>query len=367
MIALPPEVVATMAASGLSVEVFDRLRRRLTEGGWRADENRLRCVVEAPAVGDIGGLPTDTAALRARGEQALRAGQVGIVLLNGGMATRFGERVKGVVEVSEGRSFLGLKVLDARRAAQRVGGPPVPVLLMNSRATTEATAHHLSARDHFGHPASSIWSFEQQWAVRLQPSGALFRDDEGRPSYYGPGHGDLPDCVQRSGLLERFEAAGGRYLLMSNVDNAAATLDPVLLGWHIEGGGALTVEVVDKHPGDVGGAPWRVDGRAQIVETFRLPAGVDPDASPVFNTNTLWFSAEALRGPAPLTWLMVRKQAGGRPTVQFERLIGELSASVDTRFVRVPRVGRATRFVPVKTPEDLAANRAWLTEAWGAR
>lgn len=367
MTTLPPEVVATMASSGLSVEVFEALRRRLVEGGWSPDENRVGGAVEAPAAGDVGRLPADVAALRARGEQALRAGEVGIILLNGGMATRFGERVKGVVEVDDGRSFLGLKVLDAARAAARVGGAPVPVMLMNSRATTDATARHLEAREHFSHPARSIWSFEQQWAVRLQPSGAVFREDDGRPSYYGPGHGDLPECIRRSGLLDRFEAAGGRYLLMSNVDNVAATLDPVLLGWHIEAGGALTVEVVDKHPGDVGGAPWRLDGRAQIVETFRLPAGVDPDTSPVFNTNTLWFSTSALRAPATLTWLMVRKRAGGRPTVQFERLVGELSAFVDTRFVRVPRVGAATRFVPVKTPADLAANRAWLAEAWGSR
>ncbi len=367
MIALPPEVIATMASSGLSVEVFEGLRRRLVEGGWTSEENRIRGVVEAPHPGDVAALPADVSALRARGEQALRAGQVGVVLLNGGMATRFGERVKGVVEVTEGRSFLGLKVQDAGRAAARAGGPPVPVMLMNSRATTDATIRHLEARAHFGHPASSVWTFEQQWAVRLEPSGAVFCERDGRPSYYGPGHGDLPGCLIRSGLLDRFEAGGGRYLLMSNVDNVAATLDPVLLGWHIEAGGALTVEVVDKHTGDVGGAPWRVDGRPQIVETFRLPVGVDPDTSPVFNTNPLWFRTEALRAPAPLTWLMVRKRAGGRPTVQFERLVGELSASVDTRFVRVPRVGPTTRFVPVKTPQDLAANRAWLAEAWGSR
>ncbi len=271
MIALPPEVIATMASSGLSVEVFEGLRRRLVEGGWTSEENRIRGVVEAPHPGDVAALPADVSALRARGEQALRAGQVGVVLLNGGMATRFGERVKGVVEVTEGRSFLGLKVQDAGRAAARAGGPPVPVMLMNSRATTDATIRHLEARAHFGHPASSVWTFEQQWAVRLEPSGAVFCERDGRPSYYGPGHGDLPGCLIRSGLLDRFEAGGGRYLLMSNVDNVAATLDPVLLGWHIEAGGALTVEVVDKHTGDVGGAPWRVDGRPQIVETFRLP------------------------------------------------------------------------------------------------
>ena len=42
---------------------------------------------------------------RALGEAALRAGQVAVVVVNGGMATRFGNVVKGVVEVYDGKSF----------------------------------------------------------------------------------------------------------------------------------------------------------------------------------------------------------------------------------------------------------------------
>ncbi len=367
MTVLPPDVVRTMVNSGLSLAVFERLRTRLRSGRWTEASNRLPHPVEPPADRDIERLPADVKALRDRGESALRDGEVGVVLLNGGMATRFGEQVKGVVMVAGGASFLGLKLRDAQRAAARAGGPPVPVILMNSVATAAATALHLDHWDRFGMPGELVWSFEQHWAPRLCLDGELFRDAEGKPSFCGTGHGDLPECLAHSGLLDRFAERGGRHLLMSNVDNAAATLDPVLLGWHLTRGTALTVEVVDKVPGDAGGAPMRVGGRPQIVEAFRLPSDVAPDASPVFNTNTLWLSLEALRAPAELTWLRVQKVVAGQSVVQFERLVGELSAFVDTAFLHVSRAGLDSRFVPVKTPEDLASARDALLAVWSAR
>ena len=49
---------------------------------------------------------------------------------------------------------------------------------------------------------------------------------------------------------------------MSNVDNLGATLDPAIIGAHLEAneasGAKITAEVVAKEPGDKGGAPARV-------------------------------------------------------------------------------------------------------------
>jgi UTP--glucose-1-phosphate uridylyltransferase len=283
------------------------------------------------------------------------------------MATRFGGVVKGVVEVDDRRSFLGLKLLDALRTARACGAAPPIVVLMNSRATGDATAAHLRDNAFFGYPEDRIWSFEQQWTARLDERGDVFLEDDGQPSFYGPGHGDLGPCLRSSGLLERFVAAGGRTLLMSNVDNAVATLDVGLLGYHRRSGARITVELVDKWAGDAGGAPARVDGRLQIVEGFRFPRDFDQSRIPVFNTNTLWFETAALAAEHALTWFVVRKEVEGRPVVQFERLVGELTAFEPTRWLRVPRDGLETRFVPIKSPADLAATRASLLDAWTRR
>jgi UTP--glucose-1-phosphate uridylyltransferase len=359
---------ALLERAGPGIETLECLAARGLAGA--ETKNHVTGVLVGPGVGDICVLPTDSAELavhRQRGEAALRAGAAGIVVLNGGMATRFGGVVKGVVEVEGGRSFLGLKLLDALRAAESVGGPPPVVILMNSRATAEATQAHLEANDWFGYPAERVWSFEQHQLVRLAPDGRVFRDAEGRASFYGPGHGDLLPCLRKSGLLDRFAAAGGETLLMSNVDNTLATLDPALLGWHLAAGAEMTVEVVPKYEGDAGGAPVYVDGHLQIVEGFRFPPDFDQSVSPVFNTNTMWFSMAALRSDAELTWFTVSKRVERQPVVQFERLVGQLTASVPSAFLEVPREGCGSRFVPVKTPEDLERERAAICSAWAAR
>jgi len=99
---------------------------------------------------------------------------------------------------------------------------------------------------------------------RLKASAA------GLPVIVMTGHGDVPDALSESGLLSTFRARGGRYLWIANLDNLGATVDPLLLGEHIDRRGTLSVEVVEKE-GDKGGIPVRFQGRPVICEDFRLP------------------------------------------------------------------------------------------------
>jgi len=52
--------------------------------------------------------------------------------------------------------------------------------------------------------------------------------------------------------------------------------------------------------------------------------------------------------------------------VQVEHLVGELTAHLPTNFLRVGRTGPNTRFLPVKTPEDLTAIRGQIEAIYGA-
>jgi len=289
--------------------------------------------------------------LAALGEARLRAGQVGVVILAGGMATRFGGVVKAVVPAHGDRSFLQLKLADVAARGARA-------LVMSSFATHDAIVAHTRGHD--------VDVFPQMTALRLTPDGAPYRDAQGVLSPYATGHGDLTFALRASGALARFRAAGGTTLLMSNVDNLGATVDPAILGLHAESGAAITVEVVRKAPGDKGGAPALLDGVPQIIEGFRFPPGFDQDAIDVFNTNTFVLDAAAIDRDFDLPFYRVEKQVDGAAVIQFERLAGELTAHVPTRFVEVPRDGALTRFVPVKDPEELERQRA-LIEAVVAR
>jgi UTP--glucose-1-phosphate uridylyltransferase len=350
---LDPDSRALLDRYGFDQTQFLSLRDRFLKGELGVDGNRLTGKVEAPAAGDLSRLPaTDSAErkrLAARGIEAMRRGEVGCVVLAGGMATRFGGVVKAAVPALLGRTFLSLKLGGIRLTAEQIGAD-VPAFVMTSFATDAEVRRLLPDVSSKAVPASA---FAQFVSLRLRPDGELFRDGAG-VSPYAPGHGDLTFALRRSGVLGRFIARGGRVLYMSNVDNLAATLDPAVIGAHLESGRAVTAEVVSKDPGDTGGAPARVDGVLQIVESFRFPKDFNEDSVPVFNVNSFVLDAQAVDRDFPLTWFVVRKKVAGQEAIQFEHLVGELTAFVPTQCLHVDREGPDGRFQPVKDPEELA-------------
>jgi UTP--glucose-1-phosphate uridylyltransferase len=342
---------------------FGELRRRLLDEPFDRDQYRLRGRVEQPSAALITDLPAatgeDAERITGLGRRAIESGRVAAVVLNGGMATRFGGLAKGVLEPLPGRSFLDLKLNQIAVA----GGGRIGALVMNSFATEQPTAEHLErlAVD------LDVRQLSQLISLRLTPEGGLFLGADGRPSLHAPGHGDLPHVLGSSGELERMIEGGVRVIAISNVDNLGAGIDPLVIGMHLEQGRPLTVELVEPDAGDVGGFPALVDGAPMIVEMFRLPRGFDPAAIPVFNTNTFVCDARSLVDPPQLDWFAVPKQVDGRTAIQFERLVGQLSEHLEVGWLRVPRHGPASRFVPIKVPADIERRGEELQAVLGAQ
>lgn len=327
--------------------------------------NAVKGTLTPPAPDDVKPLPAlgtkDRAALRETGAAAIRRGEVASVILAGGMATRFGGVVKAVVPVLGDRTFLQIKHDDLRRLGDELACA-VPAWVMSSFATHEKIVEHASS---LVRPEVDV--FPQFVSLRLTPEGGLFREADGTLSAYATGHGDLTFALRRSGLLAKFRAAGGRLVVMSNVDNLGATLDPAIIGFHLAHGAAITAEVVRKETGDKGGAPARLDGVPQIIEGFRFPKAFDQDSIPVFNTNTFVLDAAAIDRDFELPFYKVEKQVEGRTAIQFERLVGELTAFLPTRFVEVQREGPDGRFLPAKDPEELARRLPMIEQVVNAR
>ena len=354
----------TLERYGFDAARFAALRTELAAGAFPAARNAERDPVFPPSESDLTMLAApDSAAARALAAQGLAAierGEVAVVILNGGMATRFGGLVKGVVEVFAGKSFLALRLQDVANARGRV-----PVFLMNSFATDQGTRDHLAAQRYFGLPSDQAHVFTQRISIRLTPEGELFRDANGRVSLYAPGHGDLFECLAAAEGFQRFVAGGGKHLLVSNVDNIGASLSPLVLGTHIASGKPVTVEVAARTPGDTGGAPARVRNRVEVLEGFRFPPEFDFERLQVFNTNTMVLDVDAVRPDYTFSWFRADKKVEGRPAVQFERLMGQVTAFRDAGYLVVPREGADSRFLPIKTPDDLVRLRPVLQARCG--
>jgi UTP--glucose-1-phosphate uridylyltransferase len=369
--ALPADLRARLEARGFDAErlvalarpLFERARSTGAAAAPAPERNRIQGAVEPPRAGDIVDAPEpgtpEHRRLEEKGLDALRRGEVALAVLAGGMATRMGGVVKALVEASDGRTFLDLRLGENRAMSERAGAP-VPLWLMTSDATDDPTRDALVARGAPPHVAT----FLQDVGLRLTPQGHLLRGRDGEPSTYSPGHGDLPDALRRSGLLQGFVAKGGRYVWIANLDNLGATVDPALLGVFIERDSKLMVEVAPKAAGDRGGIPvWAdapADGagsvrRLQVLEEFRLPRGFDAGAVRVFNTNTFLARADVLLGArVQWGWFEVEKKVDDATAIQFERLLQELTSAVPATYVKVPREGAASRFLPVKDYDELA-------------
>jgi len=372
------ELRPSVAEFAFDAAAFDALRSRLERGYLSLNTTRLPRPPDTldslpnPPVHDfrtfgprVAEGERDLGRLAERGRFALRHGRAAVLILNGGMATRFGGVPKGVVPVVEDQpeTFLWVKLAQVAKLIRDLGAT-IPVIVMHSFATQAVSHKHLEEIGWAGIPEDMRFEFSQSIMPRITPEGVPLATKPGAEAlpdttvYTAPGHGDTLMRLRASGILHKLRQDGVEHMLVSNVDNLGAELDPILLGGHIEAidaGAHMSVEVV-RREGDKGGCVGVIAGRPVIIEEFRLPNDCDYDRYPQFNTNTLWFWLSAIDRDFDLDWFPVEKEIEGPDgrvlkVVQFEQLIGQATEHLEAHYFEVDR---ERRFLPIKTWEDLA-------------
>ncbi len=359
-----------MRANGVAdvaVKTFAHYYERLRAGeaGVLA-ESEIEPVAELP---DADELPDDE-----EGARSALARTV-VIKLNGGLGTSMGMTgPKSLLEVKDGLTFLDItvrQILDLRRRTDA----PLPLVLMNSFATREASLAALEPYDELavdGVAADFLQSKVPKLAAEdLSP--ASWPADPGL-EWAPPGHGDLYPSLLSSGMLDALLDGGYRYAFVANVDNLGAVMEPRILAWFAREQIPFLMEVADRTAADRKGGHLarRPDGGLVLREIAQTPdadveAFQDTARHRFFNTNTLWIDLRALRGVLDerggvlgLPMIVNRKtvdpgDASSTPVIQLETAMG---AAIDVfdgaRAVRVPR----DRFAPVKTTDDLLALRS---------
>ena len=361
--------VAKMRGDGAHEEAIDAFLSgydRLTQ-----DARTLMPSAELEPVGDI---PALQDLPDADAGDVLR--HVALIKLNGGLATSMGlQQPKSIMEARDGRSFLDI-IVGQTLALRRRHGVALPLVLMDSEATRDATLEALRAYSEA--PAAGLApDFMQSMIPKLDAETLAPVSWPAAPAleWCPPGHGDVYGALRRSGMLAALREQGIRYAMISNADNLGAQLDPRVPAHMAAGGIPFEMEVVlgteaDRKGGHL--ARRRDDGRLVLRESAQTP----PDDAASFrdyrrwryyNTNNLWVDLDVLAqtlersgGVLALPLIVNRKTVDPRasdstPVIQLESAMGAAIESFDgAQLLLVPR----TRFAPVKTTDDLLVLRS---------
>jgi hypothetical protein len=353
------------------------------------------------------------------GELALQNGTAGVLTLAGGAGSRWTGGA-GVVKAihpfcrleDDWRTFVGIHLAKSRRVS-RQWNVSIPHVFTTSYLTHEPVEAHLRDHGNYGYdgglylsPGRSIglrmvptardlrflWEQTPQQTLDVQKQkvresvhAALIKwaQNAGEASDYRTnvplqclhpvGHWyEFPNMLL-NGVLRRAlaEHPNLRYLLLHNIDTLGTDLDPGLLGLHIYGKAALTVEVIPRTIEDRGGGLARVDGTVRLVEGLALHDERLEFELSWYNSGTMWLDIDRLlkvfgldraslsdsgrvlqgvrdvasRMPNYITIKDVKKRWGrGQedvyPVSQFEKIWGDMTALSDlhSQYVVVSRM-----------------------------
>ncbi|MGO9111311.1 MAG: UTP--glucose-1-phosphate uridylyltransferase [Thermoguttaceae bacterium] len=339
---------------------------------------------------------------RARGHQALAAGQVGVILVAGGQGTRLGfDHPKGMFLIGpvSGRTLFQIHIEKVLSTARR-HGVRIPLYLMTSPATHEETLRFLAAHDRFGMAEEDLRVFCQGTMPAVDAAtGRILLEAPDRLATSPNGHGGMLAAFAESGAMADAQRRGIRQLFYFQVDNPLVDIAGAeYIGYHILSDSQMTSQVIGKRdPLEKVGNVVDVDGRLMVIEYSDLPDDVarktNPDGSLAIWAGSiavhvfdLDFLCRAKDQVDSLPYHFAHKKvayidAAGRRVepakanaIKFERFIFDLMPAA--RNAIVVEVDPASAFAPLKnasgaaadTPESVKAqisdlHRQWLREA----
>lgn len=213
---------------------------------------------------------------RSLGEECLRAGKAGVLLVAGGQGSRLGfDGPKGVLPIAP-VSQASLFALHAGKvlALSRRYGAPLPFYIMTSEANDQATRAFFAENSYFGLAAQNVRFFVQGMWPALSRDGKIILEKPHRIFMSPDGHGGILSALRTHGMLSDMQARCLDVLFYFQVDNPMVEVaDPVFLGLHRERRADISVKVCAKRDADEGlGVVALRSGRNAIVEYSDLTA-----------------------------------------------------------------------------------------------
>ena len=209
-----------------------------------------------------------------RGVQAVQAGKVGAVLLEGGQGTRFGlDSPKGMLKIGvEKELYLFEQLVHNLLDVVEQTGAWVPLFIMTSKINHADTVSFFKEKNYFGYRQDYVFFFVQKMAPSVSYEGKFYLRGKDELASSPNGNGGWFSSLADAGLLDKIKALGVEWLNVFAVDNVLQKIaDPVFVGAVLEQGCVCGAKVVAKaEPNERVGVLCLEDGKPSIVEYYEM-------------------------------------------------------------------------------------------------
>lgn len=228
---------------------------------------------------------------RKAGLDAIQKGKVGAVLLAGGMGTRLGsDNPKGMYNIGITKEvYIFQRLIENLFDVVREAGEWIPLYVMTSDKSHEATTRFLKEHDYFGYNSEYITFFVQDMAPACDYEGKIYMEEKWKMATSPNGNGGWYSSMYKWGVAQKALEDGVEWLNVFAVDNVLQRIaDPCFVGAVIENDCAVGAKVVRKcTPDEKVGVMCLEDGRPSIVEYYDLTEELmnakDENGDPAYN------------------------------------------------------------------------------------
>lgn len=225
------------------------------------------------------------------GEDAIKAGKVGAVLLAGGMGTRLGsDDPKGMYNIGETKDvYIFERIISNLMDVVNATETKVHLFIMTSDKNHESTTKFFEEKNYFGYDKDYITFFIQDMAPATDYSGKILLEAKNKMSTSPNGNGGWFSSMAKCGALDIVKEKGIEWLNVFAVDNVLQRIaDPIFVGATIATNSEVGSKVVRKATRDEKvGVMCLEDGRPSIVEYYELTDELmdakDENGDPAYN------------------------------------------------------------------------------------
>ncbi len=225
------------------------------------------------------------------GMDAIKKGEVGAVLLAGGMGTRLGsDNPKGMYNIGETKDvFIFERIVRNLQDIVDLSGVYIHLFVMTSDKNNDITVNFFKENDYFGYDPGYITFFMQEMAPATDYNGKVYMESKFKISTSPNGNGGWFSSMSKWGVLDKVKKSNIKWLNVFAVDNVLQRIaDPVFVGATIATNSQVGSKVVKKVAKDEKvGVMCLEDGKPSIVEYYELTDdlmdAVDKNGDPAYN------------------------------------------------------------------------------------